>query len=83
MFNSYEELTKLYVELSNAYDARSSILRDLEKLVLLNPFIILLIVMENNHNLILNQHGTYAPSVLKHHYLGSPSRSQEIQFELS
>ena len=83
MFNSYEELTKLYVELSNAYDARLSILRDLEKLVLLNPFIILLIVIENNHNLILNQQGTYAPFALKHHYPGSPSRSQEIQFELS
>ena len=47
-------LFKLYAEL---YDVELSILRDLNELVLalLNSFIILLIVMKNNHNLILNQ----------------------------
>ena len=48
LFNSYEELAKLYAELS--WD-----LRDLEELDLLNFLIILFIVTENNHNLILNQ----------------------------
>ena len=55
LFNSYEELTKLYAELSDAYDARLPILKDLNELALLNPFIILLIVIENNHNLTLNK----------------------------
>ena len=41
LFNSYEELTKLYAKLFYAYDARLPILRDLDELVLLNPFIIL------------------------------------------
>ena len=44
LFNSYEEQTELYVELSYAYDARPPILRDLDELTLFNPFIILLIV---------------------------------------
>ena len=52
LFNSYEELTKLCAKLSYAYDARLSILRYLEELTLLSPFIILLIVIKNNHNLI-------------------------------
>ena len=40
----YEELSKLYAELFNADAELSWDLRDLEELVLLNPFIILLIV---------------------------------------
>ena len=55
MIISYEELTKLYAELSYAYDARLPILKDLNELALLNPFIILLIVIETNHNLTLNK----------------------------
>ena len=55
LFNSYEELAKLYVELSYEDAKLSWDLRDLEELALLNPFIILLIVIENNHNLALNQ----------------------------
>ena len=71
--------------------------RDLEELNLLNFFIILLLVTENNHNLILNKfkwfseqglpqvdkHETYTSFALKHNYLGWPSRSQKIQFELT
>ena len=44
LFNSYEELAKLYVELTYEDAELSWDLRDLEELVLLNPFIILLIV---------------------------------------
>ena len=70
-------------------DAKLSLdLRDLVELDLLNFLIILLIVTKSNHNIVINQfkqfpkqwspqldqHGTYAPSTLKHHYLGSPSR---------
>ena len=43
-FNSYEELDKLYAKLPDEYAELSWDLRDLEELVLLNPFIILLIV---------------------------------------
>ena len=55
LFNSDEELAKLYAELSDEDAKLSWDLRDLEELVLLNPIIILLIVIENNHNFILNQ----------------------------
>ena len=55
LFNSYEELAKLYAELSDEDAKLSWDLRDLEELVLLNPIIILLIIIENNHNFILNQ----------------------------
>ena len=55
MFNSYEELSILYVELSYEDVELSWDLRDLEELHLLNPFIILLIAIKNNHNLVLNQ----------------------------
>ena len=40
LFNSYEELARLYVELSYEDAELSWDLRDLEELVLLNPFII-------------------------------------------
>ena len=55
LFISYIELAKLYAELSDADAELSWDLRDLEELVLLNPFIILLIVIENNHNLVVNE----------------------------
>ena len=55
LFISYIELAKLYAELSDADAELSWDLRDLEELVLLNSFIILLIVTENNHNFVLNQ----------------------------
>ena len=55
LFISYEELAKLYAELSYADAELSWDLRDLEELVLLYPFIILQIVTDNNRNLILNQ----------------------------
>ena len=54
IFISYEELSKLYVELFGADVELSLDLRDLEQLALLNSLIILLIVTENNHNLVLN-----------------------------
>ena len=43
-FNSYEELDKLYAKLPDKYAELSWDLRDLEELILLNPFIILLIL---------------------------------------
>ena len=55
LFNSYEELTRLYVKLSYEDAELSWDLRDLEELDPLNLFIILLIIIENNRNLILNQ----------------------------
>ena len=55
LFNSYEELARLYVELSYEDAELSWDLRDLEELDPLNLFIILLIIIENNRNLILNQ----------------------------
>ena len=41
LFNSYEELAKLYTELSDEDAELSWDLRDLEELFLLNPFIII------------------------------------------
>ena len=55
LFNSYEELTRLYVKLSYEDAKLSWDLRDLKELDPLNLFIILLIIIENNRNLILNQ----------------------------
>ena len=55
LFNSYEELAKLYTELSDEDIKLSYDLRDLEELDLLNFLIILLIVTKNNHNLVINQ----------------------------
>ena len=55
LFNSYEELARLCVELSYEDAELSWDLRDLEELDPLNLFIILLIIIENNRNLILNQ----------------------------
>ena len=55
LFNSYEELTRLYVKLSYEDAELSWDLRDLKELDPLNLFIILLIIIENNRNLILNQ----------------------------
>ena len=55
LFNSYEELARLYVELSYEDAELSWDLRDLKELDPLNLFIILLIIIENNRNLILNQ----------------------------
>ena len=55
IFISYEELVKLYAKLFDVDAELSLDLRDLEELVLLNPFIILLIVIENNHNLVVNE----------------------------
>ena len=45
----------VYAELSDEDAELSLDLRDLEELPLLNLLIILLIVIENNHNFILNQ----------------------------
>ena len=55
LFNSYEELARLYVKLSYEDAELSWDLRDLKELDPLNLFIILLIIIENNRNLILNQ----------------------------
>ena len=55
MIISYEEFSELYVELFDAYAKLSWDLRNLEELALLNSILILLIVIENNHNFILNQ----------------------------
>ena len=58
LFDPYEELAKVYA-LSKLYpklyDTKLSIQRDLDELTILNPFIILLIITQNNHNFILNQ----------------------------
>ena len=55
MIISYEEFSELYVELFDAYAKLSWDLRNLEELALLNSLLILLIVIENNHNFVLNQ----------------------------